>query len=152
MRALESTFSCGDSALGEHSADFGGLEATADHQSSSAPKPPKNYESPTAIPRILEEESQAECETSCREQTELESTFEKSHDFKDNALFPSLRDFALAVAWQSNSAPAESNQINGARKACNLESVQGDWGAKGVKKEGGGDKGGRFASSPPVPP
>ena len=32
---------------------------------------------------------------------------------------------------QSNSAPAESNQINGARKACNLESVQGDWGVKG---------------------
>ena len=43
----------------------------------------------------------------------------------------SLRDTAEAVAWQSNSAPAESNQINGARKACNLESVQGDWGVKG---------------------
>ncbi|MDL0079885.1 tRNA uridine-5-carboxymethylaminomethyl(34) synthesis enzyme MnmG [Helicobacter sp. CPD2-1] len=52
----------GDSALGRHSADFGDLEATADHQSSSAPKSPKNYESPTAMPRILEEEKQAECE------------------------------------------------------------------------------------------
>ena len=49
----------------------------------------------------------------------------------------SLRDTAEAVAWQSNSAQAESNQINGARKACNLESVVGGLGAKGVKKEGG---------------
>ena len=49
----------------------------------------------------------------------------------------SLRDTAPAVAQQSNSALAESNQINGARKACNLESVQGDWGAKGVKEGGG---------------
>ena len=61
----------------------------------------------------------------------------KSHDFKDNAPAPSLRDTAEAVAWQSNSAQAESNQINGARKACNLESVVGGLGAKGVKKEGG---------------
>ena len=49
----------GDSALGNHSADFGDLEATADFKSSSAPKSPKNYESPTAMPRILEEEKQA---------------------------------------------------------------------------------------------
>ncbi|WP_304210809.1 N-6 DNA methylase [Helicobacter canis] len=74
---------------------------------------------------------------SCRERTAPESTFEKSHDFKDNAPAPSLRDTAEAVAWQSNSAQAESNQINGARKACNLESVIGGLGAKGVKKEGG---------------
>ena len=37
--------------MGRHSADFGDLEATAD--SSSAPKSPKNYESPTAILRIV---------------------------------------------------------------------------------------------------
>ena len=61
----------------------------------------------------------------------------KSHDFKDNAPAPSLRDTAEAVAWQSNSAPAESNQINGACEARNLESVVGGLGAKGVKKEGG---------------
>ena len=53
-----------DSALGSHSADFGDLEATADHQSSSAPKSPKNYASPTAIPRILEEENQGGLEKS----------------------------------------------------------------------------------------
>ena len=49
----------GDSALGNHSADFGDLEATADLKSSSAPKSPKSYESTTANLRILEEESQA---------------------------------------------------------------------------------------------
>ena len=48
-----------NSALGNHSADFGDFEATADLKSSSAPKSPKNYESNTAIPRILEEEKQA---------------------------------------------------------------------------------------------
>ena len=63
-----------NSALSEHSADFGDFEATADLKSSSAPKQakrcerseagffrksPKNYESPTAIPRILEEEKEA---------------------------------------------------------------------------------------------
>ena len=63
-----------NSALSEHSADFGDFEATADLKSSSAPKQAKrcerseagffrksqkNYESPTAIPRILEEEKEA---------------------------------------------------------------------------------------------
>ena len=45
--------------LGSHSADFGDFRTTADHKSSSALKSPKNYESNTAIPRILEEESRA---------------------------------------------------------------------------------------------
>ena len=47
---------------------------------------------------------------------------------------------------QSNSAQAESNQINGARKACNLESVVGGLGGER------GDKGGDFAiQAPPSP-
>ncbi|MDL0081105.1 helicase-related protein [Helicobacter sp. XJK30-2] len=53
----ERLIALGDSASGNHSADFGDLEATAD--SCSAPKSPKNYESPTANLRILEEEKQA---------------------------------------------------------------------------------------------
>ena len=67
--------------LGSHSADFGDFRATADLKSSSALKSPKNYESNTANPRILMEESQAESENpqkSCREQLELESTFENT--------------------------------------------------------------------------
>ena len=67
--------------LGEHSADLANFEATADHESSSAPKFAKNYESPTAILRILEEEKQAGRENAIS----LESTFEKSHDCKNNA-------------------------------------------------------------------
>ena len=63
----------------------------------------------------------------------------------------SLRDFALAKSWQSNSAPAESNQINGARKACNLESVVGGLGAKGVKKEGGIRESSLPIQAPPSP-
>ena len=55
----ERLIALGDSASGNHSADFGDLEATADPKSSSAPKSPKNYESTTANLRILEEESQA---------------------------------------------------------------------------------------------
>ena len=54
----------GDSVLGSHSADFRDLETTADLMSSSAPKSLKNHESPTAIPRIREKESQAEYEKS----------------------------------------------------------------------------------------
>ena len=52
-------------------------------------------------PRILEEEKEAECGNSCREQVELESSFEKSRDCGANAPSPSLRDTAEAVAWQS---------------------------------------------------
>ena len=65
----------GDSALGKHSADLANFGATADHQSSSAPKFAKNSKSPTAMPRILEEDKQAGREKSCREQLQLESTF-----------------------------------------------------------------------------
>ena len=112
-----------DSALGEHSADFGGLEATADHQSSSAPKPPKNYESPTANLRILEEEKQAGREKSCRADTALESTFEKSHDCGANAHSPSLRDTAQAVAWQSTSNNnLESSFEHNAQKSPKVDS------------------------------
>ncbi len=63
MRALESTFSCGDSvgdsALGNHSGDFKDFRGTADLKSSSPLKSLKNTASTTAIPRILEEENQA---------------------------------------------------------------------------------------------
>ena len=65
--------SLGDSALGEHSADFGDFMATADFKSCSTIKSPKNYESPTAIPRILEEAKWAGRENAAP----LESTFEK---------------------------------------------------------------------------
>ena len=53
---------------------------------------------------------------------------------------------ALLTMDSNNSAQAESNQINGARKACNLESVVGGLGGER------GDKGGDFAiQAPPSP-
>ena len=145
-----------DSALGNHCTDFTNFlkkhrlaasgipcfERTADHQSSSLSKFVKNSTSNTAIPRILEKHKQAGCEKSCREQTELESSFQqnaqksKKVDFRGNAPSLSLRALAQDKARQSNSAPAESNQINGACEARNLESVVGGLGAKGVKRGG----------------
>ncbi|ETD26526.1 UDP-N-acetylglucosamine diphosphorylase/glucosamine-1-phosphate N-acetyltransferase [Helicobacter canis NCTC 12740] len=78
----------GDSALGKHSADLANFGATADHQSSSAPKFAKNSKSPTAMPRILEEDKQAGREKSCREQTDLESNFSKV----DSSTAPTLNE------------------------------------------------------------
>ena len=86
--------------MGEHSADFGDFETTAD--SCSAPKSPKNYESPTAILRILEEEKGAVCENA----DTLESTFEKSpkvdsrNDYSASA--ESMDCHAIATAWACN--------------------------------------------------
>lgn len=83
MRVLESTFSCGDSVLGIHSGDLAKFRATADLKSSSTLNFAKSPTSNTAIPRILEEESQS-----------------------------SLRDFALAKSWQSISAQADSSKAS----------------------------------------
>ncbi len=64
-----------DSALGSHSADFRDLETTADLKSSSAPKSLKNHESPTANPRILEEN---QASLSLRAVSAKQSTLESS--------------------------------------------------------------------------
>ncbi len=70
-----------NSASGSHSSDFVDFGATADHQSSSAPKSTKSTTSTTANPRILGKKSQTQSENpqkSCREQLEVESTFQQS--------------------------------------------------------------------------
>ncbi len=90
-----------NSALGSHSADLAHFGTTADHQSCSAPKCAKNYESTTAIPRILEE-SQAECETSCREQTELESTFSKVDSSSATTLNELTNDSRISKETSAN--------------------------------------------------
>ncbi len=105
-----------DSALGEQCGSVAKIVKGTTAKVANLPQFLQSSHSPTAMSRILEEDKGAECEKSAS---------------------PSLRDTAPAVARQSNSAQAESNQINGARKACNLESVVGGLGAKGVKKEGG---------------
>ena len=98
-----------DSASGNHSAGLANFGATADHKSCSTPKFAKNYESNTAIPRILEEYKQAGREDPYRDRLSPESTFDKSPNSNSNAHFLSLRDTALAVAWQSiQTNPLES--------------------------------------------
>ena len=58
---------------------------------------------------------------------------------------------ALLAMDSNNSAQAESNQINGACEARNLESVVGGLGAKGVKKEGGIRESSLPIQAPPSP-
>lgn len=130
--------SSGDLALGSHSADFVDFRTTAD--SCSALKSTKNYESRTAlvrstspylqIPRILEEENQAECEKPIPQSTkttefQAESTFchtERSEvsnleSQADPALTPSLRDLPQGKAWQSIQ---ESTQVDSADNAATI--------------------------------
>ncbi|ETD27876.1 DUF459 domain-containing protein [Helicobacter canis] len=107
LERLEMVDSSGDSALGNHSADFEDFGATADYQSSSAPKSSKNHESNTAIPRILEEENATESATQIElESKNLDSSVQMDsmdcHDFAcaksrndsslDSSFSPSLRD------------------------------------------------------------
>ena len=63
-----------DSALGEQCGSVGVFAEGTNAKFANLPQKRQSSHSPTATPRILEE-SQAECETSCREQTALESTF-----------------------------------------------------------------------------
>ena len=111
-----------DSALGEQCGSVAKIVKGTTAKVANLPQSLQSSHSPTAIPRILEE-NQA------------------------NQL--SLRvDLSTK---QSNSAQAESNQINGARKACNLESVALGLGAKGVKKEGGIRESSLPIQAPPSP-
>ncbi|STO97383.1 tRNA uridine-5-carboxymethylaminomethyl(34) synthesis enzyme MnmG [Helicobacter canis] len=166
----------GDSALGRHSADFGDLEATADHQSSSAPKTseavqgeaaagffsksPKNYESPTAMPRILEEEKQAECEKFTANKNQPQS---KKVDSSGNAHLSSLRENPQGFSWQSiqtKTQNLESTFLNNAQKSGKVDSsVKLDSSDNalfsviashdsGVAKQGGGTQAGFFSKKP----
>ncbi|MDL0079102.1 FAD-dependent oxidoreductase [Helicobacter zhangjianzhongii] len=116
-----------NSALGNHSADFGDFEATADLKSSSAPKSPKNYESNTAIPRILEEEKQAWHKNA----DTLESTFDTapilSEQAKDSricdeksGLFKDSQGCALGV----HNRPEQPEIADLSRKAESTQNAQ----------------------------
>ena len=90
-----------DSVLGSHSADLAHFGTTADHQSSSAPKCAKNYESTTANPRILEEEKQGRCEKSTETQ-KLDSSTASSNQQAGNpqAIYLSIQE-AGEIFFQS---------------------------------------------------
>lgn len=129
-----------DLALGSHSADFVDFGTTSDHKSCSAPKSTKSTTSITAlvlstspylqIPRILEEENQAEYEKPIPQSTkttefQAESTFchtERSEvsnleSQADPALTPSLRDLPQGKSWQSIQ---ESTQVDSADNAATI--------------------------------
>ena len=119
---LYSTFTplLGDSALGEHSADLANFEATADHESSSAPKFAKNYESPTAILRILEEEKQAG-----REKSAENKKVDSSMDCHDSASAESRNDKNLSEQAQDSRSEAQNvfSQNADRRQDLGLEST-----------------------------
>ena len=90
-----------DSALGEQFDKIENFVKGTDRESANLPQNFQNLQSPTAIPRILEEENQAGSET----QTELESNFLDSSS-------PSLRDTAPAVARQSTHNAQKSKKVD----------------------------------------
>ena len=90
-----------DSVLGNHSLDLANFGGSQISSLVSPPKFAKNYESPTATPRILEEN--------------------KAKSKNQSALESSLRDTAPAVSWQSTQ---KTTQVDSRQKAQTLESSQ----------------------------
>ena len=64
--------------LGEHSHDCENLGAVITSKVTPTPKSPQNEQSPTAIPRILEEENQATNEKSTSQESSFENNTKKS--------------------------------------------------------------------------
>ena len=109
---LDPTFTK-DSVLGSHSADFGDFEATADHQSSSAPKSPKNYESNTAIPRILGEDKQAE-----RENQATNEKVDSSNDYSASAECMDCHASTTALARNDDENATTLNELAKDSRIC----------------------------------
>ena len=95
-KQLESTFTNGDSVLGNHSGDFVDFRATADLKSCSALKSTKSPTSNTAIPRILGEEKQAKREN-------------QSSSRANETLPPSSRADEVGVAIHSQKVDSRSD-------------------------------------------
>ena len=77
-----------DSALGEQFDKIENFVKGTDRESANLPQNFQNLQSPTAIPRILEEENQTENET----QTELESSFKKADSSNAQIFNESAKD------------------------------------------------------------
>ena len=133
---------CGklDSALGSHSADFGDFlkkhrltpsgipcfRTTADLMSSSALKSPKNYESNTATPRILEEDNQGSFEKSALNQKQPQSKKVDSSvklDSSPNAPFSVIASRDSGVAKQGAAAASLVIHKNNTQNTHSLEST-----------------------------
>ena len=88
LERLEMVDSSGDSALGEQFDKIENFVKGTDRESANLPQNFQNLQSPTAIPRILEEENQAEIEN----QAEREKSAPLESNFLDSSFSPSLRD------------------------------------------------------------
>ena len=98
LRKLDFSLLGGDSVLGEQCGSFALCGKGTTTKVANLYHKVQSYTVPTATPRILEEENQAECENAIS----LESTFEKSYDCGANASL-SLRALAQDKARQSTS-------------------------------------------------
>ncbi len=130
----------GDSALGNHSADFGDFETTADLKSSSAPKQakrcerseagffrksPKNYESPTATPRILEEEKEAWRKNADTLESISENNTQKSQGNVFGNSKVSLSDFSgFTKESKAFGAKGEGSYLKGNDRALSEQSAK----------------------------
>ena len=88
LERLEMVDSSGDSALGEQFDKIENFVKGTDRESANLPQNFQNLQSPTAIPRILEEENQAEIEN----QAEREKSAPLESNFLDSSVSPSLQD------------------------------------------------------------
>ena len=112
-----------NSALGSHSSDFVDFGATADHQSSSAPKSTKSTTSNTANPRILEEENQSssradEIGVAIHKSTQVDSRGDHS------AIAESMDCHANAGAFARNDNKTATSQKVDSSTAQNLSESQ----------------------------
>ena len=102
--AIYQSFFVRDSALGEQCGSVADFVKGTTAKVANLPQNPQSSHSPTATPRILEKDKQAGREKSCREQTDLESSFDKNaklqnKDSSPNAPFSVIasRDSGVAI-------------------------------------------------------
>ena len=115
----------GDSVLGEHSADLANFRATADHKSSSAPKFAKNYESPTATPRILEEnQAKRENQSSSRALREQSVAIHKSTQVDSSAKMDCHA--AATTAARNDREKAANQKVDSRETTQNVENSAQD--------------------------
>ena len=84
----------GDLALGRHSHDCENLGAVITSKVTPTPKSPQNEQSPTAIPRILEEEKQSGCKNADTLESISENSTQKSQGNVFGNSKVSLSDFS----------------------------------------------------------
>ena len=126
--------------LGSHSADFGDFRTTADHKSSSALKSPKNYESNTAIPRILEEDKQNALESSSR----ADEVGVAIHSPNTQNLESSMdcHDLPSKSRNDSNNAPTLNELAKDSRINKNTQNLQSHNSTNATRRQDFGDKNG----------